>query len=426
MSYRRLALTCLLVAVLMSAALGASATCVSDSSTLDFSGSGGCYISDVDDGEVALPATIATEFDGNALPGGWTAHEWTSGGSVSVGGGVATVFGNDVFPDPAAYGSGRSLEFVATYAIASASPLTAQPFQTIGFGSGSVPFNDLPLLAIGTFNQGGAPSQGFVNAMVWESGTPIINLHQVDGLPHRYRIDWSATTVSFWVDGVLLTTQPPGIMASMRPRISNFQNGNPLVVDWIRMTPYAQPCAYESAPRDSGATATDWSTLSSTLELPAGTGVTVETRTGGTVPVDGSWSAYAPVSGGLIASPRNRYLQYRVTLSTSDVGKTPAVDDVQVCFAACSPSAEVCDGVDNDCDDLVDEGNPGGGVGCSTGLLGVCATGLTQCTGGGLVCNQLVPSGPETCNGYDDDCDGSTDEGNPGGNLACSTGQPGV
>jgi hypothetical protein len=91
-----------------------------------------------------------------------------------------------------------------------------------------------------------------------------------------------------------------------------------------------------------------------------------------------------------------------------------------------TPTAEVCDGLDNDCDGQVDNGNPGGGQACSTGKLGICAAGTTACTAGAIVCNQNQQPQPETCNGLDDDCNGVVDNGNPGGGVACNTGKQGV
>jgi hypothetical protein len=90
------------------------------------------------------------------------------------------------------------------------------------------------------------------------------------------------------------------------------------------------------------------------------------------------------------------------------------------------PVAEICDGLDNDCDGAEDEGNPGGGGACATGQLGVCAAGTLNCIGGALSCEQNVWPDVEICDGLDNDCDGAEDEGNPGGGGACATGQPGI
>ena len=87
-----------------------------------------------------------------------------------------------------------------------------------------------------------------------------------------------------------------------------------------------------------------------------------------------------------------------------------------------NPSAEICDGIDNDCDGTADEGGPGGGLACNTGKLGICAAGVTSCDAGQIVCLDTVAPGAETCDGVDNDCDGTPDDGNPGGGGACTSG----
>jgi hypothetical protein len=63
---------------------------------------------------------------------------------------------------------------------------------------------------------------------------------------------------------------------------------------------------------------------------------------------------------------------------------------------------EVCDGVDNDCDGIIDEGE----YPCET----ECGPGTAICIDGEIVLCDAPTSTPEVCNALDDDCDGDIDE----------------
>jgi hypothetical protein len=73
--------------------------------------------------------------------------------------------------------------------------------------------------------------------------------------------------------------------------------------------------------------------------------------------------------------------------------------------ASCAPSAEACNGRDDDCDGVIDEDQPMRSCG-----VGACHRDVSSCEGGVTVaCTPLAPTA-EVCNGLDDDCNGATDE----------------
>ena len=88
---------------------------------------------------------------------------------------------------------------------------------------------------------------------------------------------------------------------------------------------------------------------------------------------------------------------------------------------------DLLSGGDNDFDDLTTFVTgiscAGGGGKCQTGTPGVCGDGTLQCQSGVLQCLPLVGPSNETCDGFDNDCNGSVDDGDicPAGKV-CDNG----
>ena len=86
--------------------------------------------------------------------------------------------------------------------------------------------------------------------------------------------------------------------------------------------------------------------------------------------------------------------------------------------------SEICNGIDDDCDELVDEGTAKGEE-CTFGYEGCELVGHISCSNYIQEC-VIDDSFQEVCNGIDDNCNGEIDEGNPGGGDECDTGDPGI
>ncbi|MCL4830734.1 MAG: PKD domain-containing protein, partial [Caldilinea sp.] len=104
---------------------------------------------------------------------------------------------------------------------------------------------------------------------------------------------------------------------------------SPLIVDWVRAGRYPSSGVYTSCTQDAGQIV-NWSQSTLTATLPTSTGVVLATRTS----LDGvSWSPWSDAAGSIISgtatltptSPSGRYLQYRLTLSSSDPLNSPEV-----------------------------------------------------------------------------------------------------
>lgn len=97
-------------------------------------------------------------------------------------------------------------------------------------------------------------------------------------------------------------------------------------------------------------------------------------------------------------------------------GHATCINSNWTCVPLKPISSEICDGLDNDCNGEVDDGivteyaypedlHP------NTVGVGECSPSITRCVDGAPVVTPAVIPRPETCNGLDDDCNGLVDDG---------------
>ena len=252
-----------------------------DTSVADFAAGTtdtGTYVGDTEGGEVMLAPTVGAEFAGSSLPTDWGSKEtpWTAGGAHAVADGRLSVDGTMV-GTTSTYGPGRSLEFAATF--------SAQSFQHVGF-VGDLAFND-PWAIVSTGSSGDGVYARASN------GTQVA-LGSVGG-SHRYRIDWTASGFDFFVDGTLQTTIGLASTGPMLVGASDANLGTPLLVEWMRLSPYAGSGTYLSRVFDAGSVST-WDSVTWEAETPTGTTLEVLVRHGDTATPDGTWTDWSTVT----------------------------------------------------------------------------------------------------------------------------------
>jgi hypothetical protein len=345
MRHGRLITTLLAVVAVMAilpAWAAAAASPLTDDAMTDFAaGTAGNDTWAVEPGVVRLKrAGLAENFDGTALPAGFTPTLWPpGGGTTTVTGGSLSVDGARVDDGqaPPTFSAPQTLEFRASFG--GDAILGPDPNQHVGFG---VTFDDGPW-AIFSTGDGALPTGFYARTRATAGGTPRdVAISGVNPLQaHTYRIEWSTTDVQFYVDNVLVPVPPATpampVTGPMHPAVSDFAaGGGKINVDWVAMGSAPSTGTFVSRVLAADDPHTVWGALTF-----VGGGVSFATRSGNSATPDATWSDWQPVgSAGAIQSPSGRQnIQYRATLGSA----AASLDKVEIGYAIDStpPSAAI-------------------------------------------------------------------------------------
>ena len=198
--------------------------------------------------------TVGAEFSNSSLPEHWSSCNWSGNNCVTPGSG-ATVSGGSLHvlgamaSTEATFAPGRSLEFVATFGLAA--------FQHVGFSDNFQ--NRWAMFSTKESTTGQLYTrtrEGGVE-QVKAIGTP----GQYTGSPHRYRIQWEAGQVLYFIDGNLVQTDIAVLASGLNAGASDYNSVGPeLSVDWLHVSPYSTPGTFTSRVFDAGQ-AVNWGAI---------------------------------------------------------------------------------------------------------------------------------------------------------------------
>jgi hypothetical protein len=157
------------------------------------------------------------------------------------------------------------------------------------------------------------------------------------GGAHTFRVSWQPSGIQYFIDDALVASNATAIGALMSVHVSEFTPGGPvLAADWVRVDRYpTSPGTFISSRIDLGVTQA-FDTLTWGATTPAGTGVSLQTRTSADGTTWSAWSAPIASSGGAITSAAARYFQYQATLTSTGPTLTPSVESVTVNYHSAS------------------------------------------------------------------------------------------
>jgi hypothetical protein len=296
---------------------------LTQTSFADFNGAcalqSGALASDTNGGSVTLAAATADTFDGAALdPTRWAFGSWGSGSYAPVvSGGELTLPGGGFVQSSATYTHGI-MDTVAAFGNAA--------WEHIGFASNGFVANQYLLFS--TY-LGDGHLYARVNNNISEAR---VDLGLIPTGLHRYHLEWNvldAVTdqILFDIDGLQVASINI-TNAGLNNLYAYFSNNGTqtLAVDSAQLAPpYTANGTYTSCALDAGANS-QWQTIAWDASTPSGTGLLVEAQSSS----DGTaWSGWAAVgaSGANLAAPA-RFVQYRLSLSSSNPATSPLVNSV--------------------------------------------------------------------------------------------------
>ena len=297
----------------------------------------GAIASDALGGEVRLGATVEDYFNGSSID----QTRWLAGNVYtwypvppSVGNGVLTL--DSSFLRSQANLQSQPVRFFEAWALQRSNASNAG-WPDLGFYRALPPLDPNSTVSDSalrlfvsrdtntTFARG---RDGDASTPLIDVDFPSVNLSNY----HLFRIEWTTTQARFYIDGVLQATisgtSNLNTWAFLYHQTPQTLGGSPMLVDWVRAGAYPSNGSYTSCALDAGGNAS-WQTLSRVANIPAGTGLDIQTRTS---PDAANWSAWTQTVGNVITSPTGRYLQYRLNLTSNDVLFSPEVREVSLAY----------------------------------------------------------------------------------------------